>query len=79
MFKGYKNKEKQYNYDVNFLYFTVSPFATFDRFSQITLHNLLLKRYLDCNKIRKGTTMNRDEGHYNFLKSHLHQSTGKGS
>ncbi len=29
-FKGYKNIEKHWNYDVNFLYFTVSLFATCD-------------------------------------------------
>ncbi len=38
MFKGYKNKEKHYNYDVYFLYFAVSPLATFDGFSPITSH-----------------------------------------
>ncbi len=33
--KAIKNKEKHRNYDVNFLYFAVSPFATCDGFSQI--------------------------------------------
>ncbi len=36
MFKCYINKEKHKNYDVSFLYFAVSPFATCDRFFQIT-------------------------------------------
>ena len=38
MLKGCKNKEKHWNYDVNVLHFTVSPFATCDWFSQITSH-----------------------------------------
>ena len=36
--KATKNKEKHQNYDVNFLYFAVSPFARCDRLSQITSH-----------------------------------------
>ncbi len=36
--KAIKNKEKHYNFYVNFLYFAVLPFATCDRFSQITSH-----------------------------------------
>ncbi len=34
--KAVKNKEKHRNYDVNFLYFAVSLFATCEGFSQIT-------------------------------------------
>ena len=36
--KAIKNKAKHKNYDANFLYFAVSPFATCDDFSQITSH-----------------------------------------
>ena len=45
--KVIKNKETQ-NYDVNFLYFAVSPFATCDGFSQITSHISSYPRVLCC-------------------------------
>ncbi len=51
MFKGYKNKEKQKNYVVNFLCFAISPLAICDRFSQITSHIMELRIWI--NKILK--------------------------
>ena len=47
MIKGYKNKEKHQNCDVNFLYFTVFPFVTCDRFYQITSHVALSNLHHD--------------------------------
>ena len=42
LFKEYENEGKHQNYVVYFLHFAVSPFATCDRFSQITSHIMIL-------------------------------------
>ncbi len=57
MFKGHKNKEKHQNYDVNFLYFAVSPFATCDGFLQITSHMIISIYIYDQTGVESGNVI----------------------
>ena len=43
--KAIKNKEKHWNYDVNFLYFAVSPFVTCDGYSDHITYVLNISEY----------------------------------